>query len=522
MHVVWFKRDLRVEDHRPLVEASARGSVLCIFVVEPELWRSAEFDVRHHRFIMEGLRELEGALARRGGTLSILSGEMVETLARIHAERPITALYSHEETGNAITYDRDRRVKAWCEATGVPWREYRQHGVVRRLGTRNGWAARWARFMADAPLPAPGRIEGVALTEALRSRIPEPADFGFPKVQPDGRFQPGGESLAHRCLEGFITERGENYRRDMSSPLHGWEGCSRLSPYLAWGNLSVRQAYHRARDRAEELRALRRDGVLGKSLWAQSIRSFQSRLRWHCHFMQKLEDEPEIEFRNIHRGFDGMRENDFHDGHFEAWRTGHTGYPLVDACMRALHQTGWVNFRMRAMLMSFASYHLWLHWRPTALHLGGLFLDFEPGIHFSQAQMQSGVTGINAIRVYSPTKQAKDNDPEGRFIRRFVPELEGVPTEHIAEPHRMGVDEQRRYGCLVGTDYPAPVVDHATAYREARARVFRWRRQPHMREESQRVYEKHGSRKSSERRRGNPSTGEPRSGKQLSLDMEGP
>ena len=217
--------------------------------------------------------------------------------------------------------------------------------------------------------------------------------------------------------------------------------------------------------------------------------------------MQKLEDEPSIEFENFNRAYDGLREGEFNDDFFEAWCEGQTGYPMIDACMRALHQTGWINFRMRAMLVSFSSYHLWLHWRKPAIYLARLFLDYEPGIHYSQIQMQSGVTGINAVRIYSPIKQVTDQDPQGIFIRRFVPELAEVPDKHLAEPHKMNAMEQTLFCCEIGKDYPAPIVDHKTRYRLARDRMHQHKRLPATREASAKVYQKHGSRKKPANRR---------------------
>jgi deoxyribodipyrimidine photo-lyase len=312
--------------------------------------------------------------------------------------------------------------------------------------------------------------------------------------------QRGGETRALETLESFLCERGAGYRYEMSSPVHAWESCSRLSPHLAWGNISLKTVFQATKARSLEVKSLRKANAEIDPRWLQSLSSFQSRLRWHCHFMQKLEDEPELEFHALNRALDGLRANDFREDYFEAWATGHTGYPLVDACMRALLETGWMNFRMRAMLMSFASYHLWLPWRPTALHLAANFLDFEPGIHFSQAQMQSGVTGINAVRIYSPIKQVADQDPEGAFIKRFVPELEAVPPEHIAEPHRMPRSVQQKLGCVIGKHYPAPIVEHGPAYSEARARIYAARRSPEVRAASEHVYAKHGSRRRPNRR----------------------
>ncbi len=206
------------------------------------------------------------------------------------------------------------------------------------------------------------------------------------------------------------------------------------------------------------------------------------------------------------RAFDGLRVEDetrwtsTERARFDAWSEGRTGFPMVDACMRSLRETGWINFRMRALLMSFASYHLWLHWRPTARVLATRFVDFEPGIHYAQCQMQAGTTGINANRIYSPEKQAIDQDAEGRFRRRWLPELEGVPIERLAAPHTMSLDEQRKAGCLIGRDYPAPIVDARRAVAEAKRRMATVRSSDEARGEARRVYERHGSRRRPRRR----------------------
>jgi deoxyribodipyrimidine photo-lyase len=492
MHVVWFKRDLRIHDHRPLLEAAVRGPVLCLYVYEPELLASPELGALHYTFIHESLVVLRENLRRLGAELTVRVGSMPDVLDQIHSEHPIAALYSHRETGNRITYDRDLRVADWATARGIPWHEWGQYGVVRRLKTRDGWARRWARVMSKPILDAPEVIrgyEGVA-PEDLRTA----ADLGLPGAS-QVEAQRGGEAIAQETLDSFLEERGAGYRFEMSSPVVAGTSCSRLSPYLAWGNISVKTVYQRARERATEVKALKKANAPIDPRWPQSLSSFQSRLRWHCHFMQKLEDEPDIEFHAMNRSLDGLRKDDFRQDWFDAWAAGMTGYPLVDACMRALHRTGWINFRMRAMLMSFASYHLWLYWRPTSLHLAKCFLDFEPGIHFSQAQMQSGITGINAVRIYSPIKQVHDQDPEGVFIRRYVPELEGVPSEFIAEPHKMPTDLQHSVGCVIGKHYPEPIVEHGPAYTDARNRIYSARRKSDAREESKRVYEKHGSRR---------------------------
>jgi deoxyribodipyrimidine photo-lyase len=228
--------------------------------------------------------------------------------------------------------------------------------------------------------------------------------------------------------------------------------------------------------------------------WLRALRGFDGRLHWHCHFIQKLESQPNLEFRELHPLTAVTADTDAE--RLAAWAEGRTGLPFVDACMRSLIATGWINFRMRAMLMSVASHHLQLPWRQSGLHLARLFVDYEPGIHWSQCQMQSGTTGINTIRIYNPIKQGQEHDPEGVFMRRWLPELEAVPLVHLHEPWTMPPFTQMRLGWTIGVDYPNPIVDPVTAARQARDRLWARRRQPGFREQSDAIVERHGSRRS--------------------------
>ena len=494
--VVWFKRDLRLSDHRPLAEASAHGSVILLYIYEPELIDAEDYDASHLRFINTSLAELNEALQRYGARLTYRVGRAEEVLAELKRETGFSTLYSHEETGNGISYARDKRVKAWARSVGVTWLEYAQFGVFRGLRDRNGWAGRWNRMMASPITPPPSRLRQRDVLDFEGPRKAE--DFKLtPRAQED--VQRGGSAEATRVLRSFLRERGAYYQSEMSSPNTAWTSCSRLSPHLAYGTISMRTVNQALKARRHHVREARAQKQPTEGAWGKALSSFDKRLHWHCHFMQKLESEPEIEFSNMASSHDGLRENEFNAERFEAWCAGQTGYPMVDACMRSLNATGWLNFRMRAMVVSFASYHLWLHWRPTALYLARAFLDYEPGIHYSQVQMQSGTTGINAIRIYSPIKQVKDHDPEGHFIRRWVPELSGVPDEHIAEPQRMSRDAQKRAGLWIGENYPEPLVDHLSAVRHAQARIRALRKTPEARAEAKAINEKHGSRRRPER-----------------------
>ena len=340
------------------------------------------------------------------------------------------------------------------------------------------------------------------------------ADFGLKTIDKPQR-QRGGRNTAVELLKSFLDHRGQNYRHAMSSPLSALTDCSRLSAHIAFGTLSLREVVQAVRSRQATLRTMPK-GEAPPGFLA-SLKSFEGRLHWHCHFMQRLESAPEIEFQNLHRGFDGLRENDFDPTKFNAWSRGETGYPMVDACMRMLAETGWLNFRMRAMIVSFASYHLWLHWREPALFLAREFLDYEPGIHYSQIQMQSDVTGINAVRIYNPVKQGRDQDPAGIFGRKWIPALADVPDDAIFEPWKMSKAVQLHANCVIGRDYPAPIVKHEGAARIAKTRMWQVKNQSDVRSESTRVYQKHGSRKRSGRSAVTDST--LKSTTQLQLDL---
>ncbi|MDJ0835907.1 MAG: deoxyribodipyrimidine photo-lyase/cryptochrome family protein [Acidobacteriota bacterium] len=489
--LVWFKRDLRIEDHAPLVAAAARGPCIFLYVYEPEVIEAEDFDPVHLAVINESLIELETRLKERGAWLTFRTGRVPEVMSEIHLTHPIATIWSHQETGNRVTRARNQRLAAWAEKNGIAWEELPGRGVFRDLTNRDGWSSRWKERMKQPILEAPEKLAPVQ--DLARGRMCSETDFGLFKCMRPERLS-AGESRAHAMLTSFLEERGEHYQSSLSSPVTAFDECSRLSLYLAYGNLSMKQVAQATWARQSQVRQQKKKTGQA-SAWPGSLRAFQARLHWRDHFSQKLEDQPDLEWANQSRAYDGIREDAFNAEYFETWCAGQTGYPMVDACMRALRKGGWINFRMRAMLMSFASYHLWLHWRPTALFLARQFIDYEPGIHYPQAQMQAGVTGINAIRIYSPTKQVKDHDPTGVFIRKYIPELAGVPDAFIAEPALMSHDQQIASSCVLGKDYPLPVVEHAPAVKRAKSILYGIRKKEDAREESRQVYRKHGSRR---------------------------
>ena len=493
VQVVWFKRDLRLRDHRPLAQAAQRGPVVCLYIYEPELLHHREFDTSRLVFINESLAQLEESISDLGGTVTYRVGDAVSVLDELHTETAFNNLWAHEETGSYRTYQRDIAVRDWARESGVTFREIPQNGVIRGLETRDGWAARWNKRMNQPRAEVPDQIRPVTTIDHERRRTHDELDL--PPSQKSEAL-PGGERQALYVLDSFLNRRGKYYRTEMSSPVTAWESCSRLSPYLAHGNISMKTVWQRTLHQEQRLREREDEWNDVDGTWFQALSSFKSRLHWHCHFMQKLEDAPRIEFENFAYTYNGLRENEFNEDYFEAWKRGKTGFPMIDATMRALHESGWINFRMRAMIVSFASYHLWLHWRETGQYLAQHFLDFEPGIHWSQMQMQSGTTGINTPRIYNPTKQAEDHDPNGEFIRNYVPELEDVPDEYICRPFDMPTKVQRAFGCRIGEDYPEPIVDGQKAWKEASERIWAVKNSTEAKREAKKIRKKHGSRKS--------------------------
>ena len=481
LNIVWFKRDLRVYDHTALAAASQHGPVLPLYVAEPELWAQPDASGRQWDFIAECLTELRAELAALGQPLIIRKDEMIPALEALRRAHGPFRLWSHEETGNGWTYARDLRVAAWMKHAGLEWTEIQDEGVFRRMKSREGWARNWDRVMGE-PLTLPPRalppIEGINA-----GPIPSTSDLGLAAdICP--RRQTGGREAGLETLYSFLHERGQPYRRAMSSPSLGAVHCSRLSPFLAWGALSLREVTQSTWARQRELKEIaRRDG------WRGSMSSFVGRLHWRNHFMQKLEDEPRMEFENLHPAYDGLRPKNLDSMILAAWEKGETGLPFVDACMRSLNATGWINFRMRAMLAAVSSYHLWQDWRRPGEHLARQFTDYEPGIHWSQMQMQSGTTGINTPRIYNPIKQGYDQDASGVFTRKWVPELNNIPDDHLQEPWRYDGG-----GTVLGRAYPWPIIDHKDAAKTARQKIWAVRKTPDFRQTADDIVDKHASR----------------------------
>ena len=496
MRVVWFKHDLRVADHAPLAAALAgEEDVLLLYVVEPERMEQPDESMLHLAWDLANARALLGQVKEMGGTMQIHIGRPAEILDQLHARFSITSLHSHEETGLQWSWDRDKRVMAWCEANAVAWREHPWNGVVRRLNDRDRWNSIRNRRMVQPLIEAPTVLpkhSTLACTDNSSGLFPCYTELVQTPLEP-------GEKAAHAWLASFLATRFRDYLPTISNPATSPEGSSRLSAYLTSGVLSVRQVKH-------AITAARQSPPEGMDVAAfrKNIDAFASRVSWRCHFVQRLEMETSMNKRSINPELDEALGRIDDEERFLAWAEGRTGWPFFDACMRSLRATGWINFRMRAMMQSVAAYTLWLPWQRSGNHLAKLFIDYEPGIHWSQIHMQSGITGINSVRAYSILKQSLDHDMNGEFIRRWVPELAMVPTPYIHEPWTMSEEMQATTGVIIGTTYPAPLVDETEARNQGIKATHAARRTDKVKARSAQVYAMHGSRARRFQRRRKP------------------
>lgn len=584
--VIWLKKDTRIHDHGPFgYITKSRRPFLLVFIYEPSQLSHYSVHGSHLHFANEGLVDLDRRIKSMcivGNNnndmpcmpcITFFQGEAIDIFEKIHREYyTIGKILAHEETGHLVSYERDKAVKRWCRKTKVEFKEFSQTGVTRALKKRDEFSKKYNEFMNQLEhlspsaevfqrqlvrnVPSCGIISPLALMSVNREH-----------VQDREKRQRGGELLALQLLDSFLNSRGEGFQRGISSPLTSWSSCSRLSPYFSMGHISIRHTLHALSRRQQELRALKSDlNTKKNSQWVQSLASFNSRLRWRSHFMQKLESEPLMEHHAQCAAYENLRAapEDWNEEYYLAWAEGRTGFPLVDACMRCLLIHGWVSFRMRAMLVSFACYNLWLDWKRIAPHLARVFLDYEPGIHYPQLQMQAGTTGINTMRVYSVTKQAKDQDKDGLFIRRYIPELRNVPNKYIHEPWKMPADEQAVLGVHIGTPspeqqkrqgkwqifgtkvesksedcisdqrkieegqkrslpaitfYPFPIVDEGSSARLAKDRVSSIKKKSTTKVQAAEVMEKHGSRKNSGVKRKAPKEIESTSSKKINFDV---
>ena len=445
--VVWHRRGLRTQDHPALAAANAYETVCPLFIFDPQFYDSEGLACDSRiRFLHESLTDLDSQYETWGGRLNYAHGDPTAILETL-VDAGWDVLASREPTGR---YGQRRDTAA--ALVGVEF--VTGDGLVRAANSRSNWSDQVEQWFEAEPHAFDGHdIEFATLEPAGRPITPDRVERIYGIEPTKARVPHGGRTAAQRRLAQFVREI-QSYPGSISSPTAAETHTSRLSAYLRFGCLSVREVYQTVQNEAVDGRA--------KSM-------FVSRLYWNRHYTQKLADWAGWLDRAANPVMEDLHEETRDPELLAAWKAGRTGYPMVDASMRCLRETGWLNFRMRAMCASALCDLFAQPWKPGADWFYYHLIDADPAINYTQFQTQAGAVGTNLHRIYNPRKQVRDNDPDGEFIYEWVPELRGLPVDFLDQPEKTPLAVQRDCGADVGVDYPYPVVE----YEAARERAIR-------------------------------------------------
>ena len=453
IQVIWYKRDLRVRDHAPLFHASQSGRVLPLYILEPFLFEKDVFSKRHLEFIIDGLEDLKNSLETIHLPLYIYIGDAVEIFDRIYDQYGAFQLHSHMEHGTNLTYERDLNVKKWTEKKDLLWTEYKSFGVNRAKGFKYRLRD-FHRWLKEGILPIPK--DSIPFKDEHHIFTHTISDMHQLQTNGDGiSFFKGGESEGIKRAQAFFNQRYKKYQVYINKPSLSIHSSSLLSPYLAFGNVSIRMLHLSTQKHLKDIQ---------EPFLKDQLKAFEKRLYWHCHFVQRVERHPELHEVAWDQKLEGLRITN--PDYLHAFKEGQTGFPIIDACMRALQKRGWINFKQRAMVASFASNVLLLDWRDVGVVLGSYFIDYEPGIHWSQIQMQAGLNPYRHVPMYDIIKQSLMHDKDASFIHEMIPELKHVQAPEVFTPWE-----------LKDNPYVIPIIDLKTSFEASKTLLYQKKKQ---------------------------------------------
>lgn len=513
MQLVWLKRDLRLDDLQSLglalkaARAKTAGPVGLLYIHDPKVLAEPDSALQHFVFVQECLENLKAQLGQAGlsDCLSVFYADSVEVFEQLHQAHTVSHIWSLRDSTQLSCFMRDVRVRNWASRQQIEFIELRQNNVTpfgeralyrsfkpyldaicfERLWDFSSWAANQRSKDAHSFESLFFKVAQSPVCQTLGYRAgAEKEVFGnqtLPnqsceaKITQVGSFRrasrlKGGRTAALALLDEFLQVPVLlRYPSSISAPATALEYCSRLSVYLAYGVLSDKEVFQRVHHFYESLS----EGLSAEDRrrCQEAVEFFAQRLYWRYSYLQLFEDHHEMQYKVQMPGFENQREFEHSEKLFEAFTCGKTGIPYIDAAILMLQDCGWVNMRLRGTLASFALNDLWLDWQKVGNFLARQFLDYEPAIHWNQIAIQSGSCFYCEPLQYKVIKQAQEHDPQGDFVRHWLPALAKVPTEYIFEPWMMPAHIQHESGCQIGIDYPAPVVNPHAAFEASKTRI---------------------------------------------------